>query len=80
MKLQNREEPNPFSFEREVGRLIRICAWTLAGAVVVILIAIGVSGCTTSRSSPLGEMMALSAQGEIACVRHDVVMRGKACK
>lgn len=45
----------------------------LALGVVTLLL-----GCTSSRApSPLAEMMAASARGEVACVRNDVVMRGR---
>jgi hypothetical protein len=49
---------------------------------VGLYVAFAVAGCVSHRrSSPLGEMMALTAKGEIACVRNDVVMRGRdACR
>jgi hypothetical protein len=49
--------------------------------VLAAAIAFTAAGCVSRRSSPLGEMMALTAKGEIACVRNDVVVRGrKACR
>lgn len=50
-------------------------------SVVILALAILLSGCVAHRPSPLGEMMAITAKGEVACVRNDVVMRGrKACR
>jgi hypothetical protein len=41
-----------------------------------LILVLVLSGCA-STSSPVGEMMALSARGEAACVRNGVLVRGK---
>jgi hypothetical protein len=45
--------------------------------VFALVAAFAMAGCVSHRPSPLGEMMALTAKGEIACVRNDVVKRGR---
>lgn len=56
---------NPFS--ANVGRLA-----AYAAAFLVL------SACTNTRApSPLGEMMAANARGEVACVRHGVLVSGR---
>jgi hypothetical protein len=44
---------------------------------VLIFAALFLSGCKSSSVGSIGEMMALTAQGEAACVRNDVVVRGR---
>jgi outer membrane lipoprotein SlyB len=47
-----------------------------------MIAALMLAGCVSSRqSSPLGEMFAANARGEIACVRNGVLVRGRVnCK
>jgi starvation-inducible outer membrane lipoprotein len=44
----------------------------------VAIASLMLSGCVSSpRQSPLGEMFAAHARGEIACVRNGVLVRGR---
>jgi hypothetical protein len=60
---------------REARSAFKVYVIVAAACALLLVLA----ACVSSRS-PLGEMMALRAQGEVACVRNDVVVRGrKAC-
>lgn len=50
-------------------------------APFLVLLWLMLSGCVSRQPSPLSEMMALNAKGEVACVRMGVLVRGKeGCK
>jgi outer membrane lipoprotein SlyB len=45
---------------------------------LVAIASLMLAGCVSSRqSSPLGEMFAAHARGEVACVRNGVLVRGR---
>jgi outer membrane lipoprotein SlyB len=57
--------------------LYRILGFWLLISLAVIA-SLMLSGCVSGRqSSPLGEMFAAHARGEVACVRNGVLVRGR---
>jgi hypothetical protein len=48
--------------------------------VRIVLVVVCLAGCSPATESPLSEMMALTAQGHVACVRDGALARDKECR